>query len=35
VRDLRVAADDLARAARALPAPTDDADNIRRITPAR
>jgi hypothetical protein len=35
VRDLRVAADDLARAARALPSPTDDdADKIRRIAPA-
>jgi len=36
VRDLRVAADDLARAARALPSPTgDDAEDIRRISPAR
>ena len=35
VRDLRVAADDLARAARALPSPTDDAGDIRRISPAR
>jgi hypothetical protein len=35
VRDLRVAANDLARAAEALPAPPDDADNLRRIRPAR
>ena len=36
VRDLRVAADDLARAARALPGPSDDdAEKIRRIAPAR
>jgi hypothetical protein len=35
VRDLRVAANDLARAAQALPAPTDDdAGNVRRIHPA-
>jgi hypothetical protein len=35
VRDLRVAANDLARAAQALPSPSDDADNVRRIRPAR
>lgn len=35
VRDLRVAANDLARAAAALPEPTDDAGNVRRIRPAR
>ena len=35
VRDLRVAASDLARAAEAMPAPVDDASNVRRIRPAR
>ena len=36
VRDLRVAADDLARVARALPSPSeDDPDKIRRISPVR
>ena len=35
VRDLRVAASDLARAAEAMPAPADDTSNVRRIRPAR
>ena len=35
VRDLRVAASDLARAAEAMPTQTDDASNVRRIRPAR
>ena len=35
VRDLRVAASDLARAAEAMPTPADDASNVRRIRPAR
>ena len=35
VRDLRVAANDLARAAEALHTPDDDTGNVRRIRPAR